>query len=350
MNSTKVVIPIFTLWLSGCAVHPLPQDVTGNTTYHVIQKIRCEARDALTKLAVRGLLESNNPSTRLLAKRLEADSDDDPLNIVQIFTDPNLARGVDPLVHKNFDIMALSAIAFDFTFTGTENNDASAAANLRYPFLDGVFNLNVGAGNTRERQNERKVLVGHTFIELYRNTDREICRQISAGTGNLIYPITGKIGLEEVINTFYLLNRPYNDKLNTPVERHRPVDEAYRNKAEGGDIKDLTDTLMFTTTFNAGATPSVALDPIPVQVFRLADANVVLSARRSDVHKVAISVQKGPAVTSITQALTLAGLQATLPSRRIAKARAFERLDNLRTEDFFKSQRQVRQRLGLPPL
>jgi len=26
--------------LTGCAVHPLPEDVTGNTTYRIVEKIR----------------------------------------------------------------------------------------------------------------------------------------------------------------------------------------------------------------------------------------------------------------------------------------------------------------------
>ena len=29
---------------AGCAIHPLPQDVTGVDTYHIVRQIRCEAR------------------------------------------------------------------------------------------------------------------------------------------------------------------------------------------------------------------------------------------------------------------------------------------------------------------
>jgi hypothetical protein len=347
-NTTRLAVVGFSLLLPACAIHPLPEDVTGDTTYHIVQKIRCEARDALTKLAIRGLRESQNPRTQDLAQKLAAGE----VDVIQIFKDPKLSRDVDPDVHQNFDIMALSAIGFDFTLTGTENNDTRAAANFRYPLWDGVFNLGVSAGNTRERQNERKLRVGHTFIELYDQTRKEVCDRIAAGTGNLIYPITGKIGLEELINTFYLLNRPYNENLYLPVERHGPVDVAYKNLVSKNlaDVGKLTDTLMFTTTLSAGATPSITLNPIPARAFRLADANLELIAKRTDVHKVAISVEKGPRVSSIAQALTLAGLRASELSRQVAKDRTFQRLDDLRTEDFFTRQREISRRLGFPPL
>lgn len=32
--------------LAGCAIHPLPDDVTGVTTAQIVQQIRCETRDA----------------------------------------------------------------------------------------------------------------------------------------------------------------------------------------------------------------------------------------------------------------------------------------------------------------
>src|SRR4051812_33466181 len=85
-------------WLAGCAIHPLPQDVTWDTTYRIVQKIRCEARDALTALAVRGLRESTYPPTLALADRLEARE----LLVTDLFDNPKYRRDVDPRVHVNF--------------------------------------------------------------------------------------------------------------------------------------------------------------------------------------------------------------------------------------------------------
>ena len=36
---------------SGCAIHPLPENVTGVSTTHIVHRIRCEARDAVLDAA-----------------------------------------------------------------------------------------------------------------------------------------------------------------------------------------------------------------------------------------------------------------------------------------------------------
>jgi hypothetical protein len=33
--------------LGGCAIHPLPENVTGVKTTRIVDRIRCEARDAV---------------------------------------------------------------------------------------------------------------------------------------------------------------------------------------------------------------------------------------------------------------------------------------------------------------
>jgi hypothetical protein len=346
-TARSVIVVALASWLAGCAIHPLPEDVTGNTTYAIVQKIRCEARDALDQLAIRGLRESTNPRTISLADLLA----ERRVTILDLFMNPHYMRDVDREVHNNFDVFTLSALAFDFSLVGTENNDAAANANFGWPFGGGLFTLNVSGGTNLERQNDRKLQVGHTFLELYDRTSKEVCEQIVAGTGNLIYPITGKIGLDEVINTFYLLNRPYNPSLQLPVDRYGiAITEAYRNKFDGGNIKKVSDTLQFTTSFVGGSSPFISLDPVPGRVFRFVNATATLAARRKDIHRVAISVEMGPVVTSLAHARGLAGLRATEPSRQVAKRRAFERLDELRTDSFFDSQREIRQQLGLPPL
>src|SRR5215467_3644137 len=41
--------------LSSCAIHPLPEDVTGVDTAGIVKQIRCEARDAARKIILREL-------------------------------------------------------------------------------------------------------------------------------------------------------------------------------------------------------------------------------------------------------------------------------------------------------
>jgi hypothetical protein len=190
----------FALPLAACAIHPLPEDVTGQPTYHIVQKIRCEAVEAITKLAVRALRESYHPPTLALADRVESGE----LRVTWLFDDPKLRRDVDPNVHRNFDLFALSAVGLAFTFQISENNDARANANFRMPFSNGIFGLSVAAGNILDRENERKLTTGHTFLELYELTDPDVCSNIAARAGNLLYPITGKVGVGRGFRHFLL--------------------------------------------------------------------------------------------------------------------------------------------------
>lgn len=329
-----------TLLLAACAVHPLPEDVTRENTYHIVQKIRCEARDAITKLAVSALRESYYPPTLALADRVESGE----LTVTDLFQYPQYSRDVDPQVHRNFDIFGLSAVGLAFTFTISENNDNSGNANFRMPLTSGLFTLGIQGGNTLNRQNERKLTTSHTFLDLYELTDRDVCSGISAGGGNLIYPITGKIGLDEVFYTFYLLNRPPNDNLRSPP------DEAYKNRLAGHDVTDFSDSLMFTTKFNASVNPSIQLDPVPAHEFRLANASATSAAYRQDIHKLAISVEIGKPVVSLAQARGLIGLRAAAPAAQRARIQTLQRLYDLRRDDFFSGVRQERMLLGLPPL
>src|SRR5258707_4742229 len=41
------VILVASLTLIGCAIHPLPDDVSRKTTYDIVDKIRCEAKAAV---------------------------------------------------------------------------------------------------------------------------------------------------------------------------------------------------------------------------------------------------------------------------------------------------------------
>ena len=271
------------LSLAGCAVHPLPEDVTGQPTYHIVQKIRCEAAEAIQKLAIRALRESYSQSTLALADEIERGR----YTVTQVFGDPKLHRGIDRNVYRNFELFALSAVGLGFTFTMTEQNDNSGQAGFGMPFVNGSFALTFGAGKLLERANQRKLTTGHTFLELHDLTKRDVCANIAARAGNLIYPIVGNVGLYEVFETFYLLNRP-------PAQGLRPIaDEAFENRGIGTDVTDFSDTLTFTTKLNVSAKPNITLEPGALQQFRLASASASLSAFRNDEHKLEIPVAVG---------------------------------------------------------
>jgi len=200
--------------LCGCSIHPLPEDFAGLPTANIVHKIRCEAKTAiLTHLG------------------------------------------------KNDDY-ANGGIGYDFSFTMTENNNIGAGASFEFPFLSkfGTFSTDIAAGRDRKRETERKFIIAETFEELERlpacfGNDRE----------NRTYPITGRIGLDEVVRTYFALDR------------------------DGTELRSFSDQVAFTTTIGGSIKPRVELNPLAGQL-RLTETSGSLVANRTDVHKVRIII------------------------------------------------------------
>ena len=200
-------------WRNGWLFHkPASEDVTAYSTVDIATKIRCEAKSAAAQYI------AGTP------------------------------------------IFATGGIGYDFTFTITENNGLGASTSFLHPFTSGFgkFFLDVGASHDRQRQRERKFIIVETFQELSRTP-------CPAGdqAENWVYPITGTIGLAEVMKTFVGLD------------------------AQARQLKSFSDLLAFTTAFSASVRPKVQLSALAGN-FRLTEASGTLAADRKDVHKVRI--------------------------------------------------------------
>lgn len=201
--------------LCACSIHPLPEDFAGLPTAKIVHKIRCEAKTAVLK---------------------------------------HLGRN---------DDYANGGIGYDFSFTMTENNNVGAGATFEFPFLSkfGTFGTDVAAGRDRKRETERKFIIAETFEELERlggcdpKDDRE----------NWTYPITGRIGLDEVVRTYFALD------------------------SAGTELRSFSDQVAFTTTIGGSIKPKVELNPLAGQL-RLTEASGSLVGNRTDLHKVRIVV------------------------------------------------------------
>ena len=90
--------------MAGCATHPLPEDVTRKTTFDIVERIRCEAQRAIL----------------------------------------DHGRG-----------FRTAAVAYEFTFDITEENNASAGLSWLYPFSTGTFALTTTLGADRSRNAKR---------------------------------------------------------------------------------------------------------------------------------------------------------------------------------------------------
>ena len=147
----------FSFAVAGCSVHPLPDDVTRVSTYDIVDRIRCEARQAILDYASDKMFET-------------------------------------------------AEIGYEFQFQISENNAANLTnLGFRYPFDGGIFNLSLNAGTTKNRVGDRNFRIVENFAALKRVRCLEGSQE-----PNLRYPIAGSIGLAELINTYARIERRTN--------------------------------------------------------------------------------------------------------------------------------------------
>jgi hypothetical protein len=156
------------------------------------------------------------------------------------------------------------AVAYDFDFKITEDDNFDAGLGFKIPYTSASsFALNANGSLHKQRMGDRAFKAQETFADM---VARDIwCAGFKPRERNVVYPITGSIGLQKVVETFVAIS-------------------------EQGGGKDLfVDTITFTTTISGSVNPVLTLAPVPSS-FRLVNANATLLADRTDVHKVAISL------------------------------------------------------------
>ena len=276
-----IAVPVLlSLICAGCAVHPLPEDVTRDTTSAIVKKIQCEAREALDDITIDILNQYGDAEAKSLVPRIAEGS----LKVSDMFSPKYPHRFV--VAKEGRDLLlayTLTAVTFDFNFTISETNDNSAGVDFRLPTLNGVFSLGASAEAKLQRQNIRKFQITNSFFELH-DMDPSSCVDVTARSGNIVYPITGKIGLEEVFRTFVDLDRGAG------------------STKQADSVHLFTDTLTFTTTLTASVNPKITLNPSTRELLRLADASGTFSENRVDAHQVAIALARGKRFVSIDDA------------------------------------------------
>jgi hypothetical protein len=233
----------------GCAIHPLPDDISRETTYSIIHNIRCEARAEIKSEVQALLMTSSSASVRAI------DAEDVLENLDKI-------RKLDQDIGDKINKYRLSAIGYLFTFKITENNDAkNGKVNFILPLTDGLFTLDFEGGVEKKRDSDRKIGIVETFEEL----DGLDCTNVSHPESNLAYPITGSVGMAEVVDSFL--------KLAESV----------------GSNKKFNDTLTYTTEIKAGVNPKLELKPVDNR-FRLKTASANFDVSRKDVHELYVTL------------------------------------------------------------
>jgi hypothetical protein len=203
------VIP-FSLSVAGCSAIPDQADLSGVDTVDIINNIRCETSTALKRY---------------------------------------------PPFAKDDDYV----IGFLFNFDTETKKNLGGDATITWPIPLGTFTLGVDGGVERKRYGEENVSIAEAFSKL-RNTN---CL-VAQGSRPHSYPITGSIGVGEVIDKYFELDSLPNAK----------VGEFYR-------------TLRFTLKLDGGISPSWSL--VRSSGVKIG-ANVDASAERTDTHEVKITI------------------------------------------------------------
>ncbi|HRD77451.1 MAG TPA: hypothetical protein PK264_16210 [Hyphomicrobiaceae bacterium] len=235
--------------LSGCAIHPIPDDVSQYTTEDIVRNVRCEARDSV-RTRIKMALD-RNPAFAGIEPELILERSDYFARI----------KKADPLLAEKFLNYADSSIAYDFSFKITEKSDQSGSLSFQLPYPKRTFTLGADGGLGRERSGHRKFKTVETFRELVRLD----CRSYVQPDANGLYPLTGSIGMTRVMNTFIELSEL------------------------GGGKGDFSDVINFTTRIHAKADGKWVLSPLP-KTFKLINATALISGERQDIHSLTIGI------------------------------------------------------------
>ncbi|MQX45940.1 hypothetical protein CN184_25080 [Sinorhizobium medicae] len=259
------------LLLSGCTVHPLPEGVAHLDTRQIVNQIRCEARESIITAIGLYLTTFSDKVTYQAGKNLlDKDIQISELKFDTLHDDAQF----------NIKKYIPAAIAYDFTFDMSEGGEFSADAGLLNTFTRGVVNVNFGAGSQRQRQTIRNFSLSDTFGDLLGYEVASLCgRDNSTQRANYNYPISGKIGLDEVVRTFVDLNEYHHLK----------------NK-EKDAVPVMSDTFHFQTTIGGSVAPKVTLSPVGSGT-HLSEAGLRLAGSRTDIHTVIVALSLAPSTT-----------------------------------------------------
>ena len=248
MRRVKWLSCLWAAGLAGCTLYPIPDDVTSIATEDIVRHARCEIRSEIIAFLIER--QALAPSA----------------------TDAEIAAVVAKIKRDKSSFFALLmsvGAAYTFDFDITEHNNANADAKFQLPFVaPKVLDGGGSASLDLMRQGHRVFETGDVWDELLVNHTR--CAGVRPRPGNIVYPITGSIGVGRAVRTF--------------------IDIVEQGGKLGSAEKDsFVDTLTFTTEIMGGANASIALEPVP-NSFRIVSASAHLSGSRKDVHQLTLSL------------------------------------------------------------
>ncbi len=312
---------------SGCAIHPLPNDVTGLSTYNIVRQIRCETREAVID-SILGYLTSEanyeghkvDAASRAVGLEFQEAYQQDRMSISKF--DPKLlsgfARGVVGTLWN-------TGIAYNFDLTMKEVNNIDPEVNLIRALPKSSELLGLKGNFDRSRQNIRSFTVTDNFGGLIKNVRSDYCtgKLVEA---NIVYPIAGKVGMERLVQDFLLMTLFGN------------LSAASKDVTSNKGPPTMVDQLEFQTIIGGSATPKVTFVAVNTG-FHVADATLGLAASRTDNHKLTVGLYlTAPGVREIGQVRTSIFQNLITASGGPAEQGAARAVDQFLTQRIFQPQ------------
>jgi len=233
-------------------MHPLPENYPLNfpraSTFDIVQRVRCEAKEGLEKQRNRG-----GPSYREHIKK----------------------------------IIEATSIGYDFELIMTEHNEVGGGFGFLRP--DGPRKLNVNGSVNQDRGTTRNFRIIETLADVA-NIKAEDCPDKPGP--NLAYPISGSLQVDEVVRTYIQLERISDLKGSddTPPPVTDIEDLPFKGETRAGVFSE---TLTFKTALSGEVTPVLTLSAVAGS-FRLNTAKLGASSERRDEHTLIIAFAQAP--------------------------------------------------------
>jgi len=246
------------LLVAGCAIRPLPEQITGVSTYNIVRQIRCETRQAVFDALIDRIIKNPNVFNES-AQRTALGFHADRASMYKL--NPNRFTGD---AKEFFQFFWKTGVAYNFTLDMTETNNFDTEINLLRTLTTSKEMLGFKAGIDRDRQNTRVFTITDDFAGLLDIKPRDYCDGFLAAE-NPIYPMAGKIGIQPFIEEFMRVS-------------------LFATLKAGDDgAPTMVDTLQFTTTISGSAVPKVTFSPVG-RAINVADASLTAEVIRKDVH------------------------------------------------------------------
>lgn len=291
---------ILTAGLGGCSLYPIIEDVGYLETEKIVLYGRCEVKAALLDHLIKKDIIFRDMV--YIDNTYDYRADRDTLLQAEIkkakaFEDENKKPTSDEQ-HRLAYLARLArvAIAYSFDFHITEHNSAGSSTAFKMPWAaTNVVDVGAAGAVDLTRVGSRVFGTEDSWEDLIDGTlkcaDTPWERSSTEGaqwkrqSRNALYPLTGSIGVGNVVRTFIEI------------------------EGQGGAKDNFVDTLTFTTDVGGGVDAAVKIAPVPSQ-FRLVSATASLAASRVDIHKLTVSLafpSKQPVPKAITDVVRFDG-------------------------------------------